>query len=168
MILAWKLNAEQQGYFTRTEWQRGMESLRADTPQSLASKLDMVQRQLKRYICMHVCMCCAYMCVCAAHVCVYVRLCMHESVTYVYTRMMHAYSRTCNSSNMHQRTCTQTCDLSYTRIHTHAHVRKHATSHIHAYIHTHTCANMRPLIYTHTYTRTRAQTCDLSYTRIHT
>mmetsp|Transcript_1226 Transcript_1226/g.2893 ORF Transcript_1226/g.2893 Transcript_1226/m.2893 type:complete len:228 (+) Transcript_1226:54-737(+) len=47
LILAWKLNAETQGYFTRTEWQRGMEGMRVDSPQSLLAKLDSVHRQLR-------------------------------------------------------------------------------------------------------------------------
>lgn len=47
LILAWKFNAETQGYFTRQEWQRGMEGMRVDSPQSLLAKLDSVHRQLR-------------------------------------------------------------------------------------------------------------------------
>lgn len=48
LVLAWKLNAETQGYFTRSEWQRGMEALRVESPQSLLVKLQSVNRQLRR------------------------------------------------------------------------------------------------------------------------
>jgi len=46
LILAWKLGAEQQGYFSKSEWQRGMEGLRADSAETLSARLDSLNRQL--------------------------------------------------------------------------------------------------------------------------
>mmetsp|Transcript_6333 Transcript_6333/g.15306 ORF Transcript_6333/g.15306 Transcript_6333/m.15306 type:complete len:230 (+) Transcript_6333:33-722(+) len=46
LILAWKLGAEQQGYFSKSEWQRGMEGLRADSLEALSARLDSLNRQL--------------------------------------------------------------------------------------------------------------------------
>ncbi|KAM7472957.1 hypothetical protein LguiA_011140 [Lonicera macranthoides] len=39
LMLAWKMKAEKQGYFTQDEWQRGLKDLRADTINKLKKRL---------------------------------------------------------------------------------------------------------------------------------
>lgn len=47
LILAWCFQAEEQGYFSKAEWIRGMSELRVDSMATLVSKLDSLDRQLR-------------------------------------------------------------------------------------------------------------------------
>eukprot|EP00286_Rhodomonas_abbreviata_P015188 CAMPEP_0181320610 /NCGR_PEP_ID=MMETSP1101-20121128/18219_1 /TAXON_ID=46948 /ORGANISM="Rhodomonas abbreviata, Strain Caron Lab Isolate" /LENGTH=222 /DNA_ID=CAMNT_0023428333 /DNA_START=12 /DNA_END=680 /DNA_ORIENTATION=+ len=47
LILAWQLNAQTQGYFTRNEWKQGLTDLRADSPAVMLGRLDAQERQLR-------------------------------------------------------------------------------------------------------------------------
>ncbi|XP_031286564.1 DCN1-like protein 4 [Pistacia vera] len=48
LMLAWKMKAEKQGYFTLEEWQRGLKSLRADNVNKLKKALPELEKEVKR------------------------------------------------------------------------------------------------------------------------
>ncbi|OWM69583.1 hypothetical protein CDL15_Pgr014044 [Punica granatum] len=48
LILAWKMQAERQGYFTLDEWRRGLKGLRADTVSKLKKALPDLEREVRR------------------------------------------------------------------------------------------------------------------------
>ncbi|KAG6791260.1 hypothetical protein POTOM_000372 [Populus tomentosa] len=48
LMLAWKMRAEKQGYFTLEEWRRGLKSLRADTVNKLKKVLLELEKEVKR------------------------------------------------------------------------------------------------------------------------
>ncbi|WOH01122.1 hypothetical protein DCAR_0520503 [Daucus carota subsp. sativus] len=47
LLLAWKLNAEKQGYFTEDEWQRGLKEIRADTIKKLKTRLSDLVKEIR-------------------------------------------------------------------------------------------------------------------------
>ncbi|KAE9616311.1 hypothetical protein Lal_00017235 [Lupinus albus] len=48
LMLAWKMRAEEQGYFTLDEWRRGMKELRADTVSKLKKALPDLEKEARR------------------------------------------------------------------------------------------------------------------------
>ncbi|KAL6274960.1 hypothetical protein ACE6H2_025652 [Prunus campanulata] len=46
LMLAWKMKAEKQGYFSRDEWQRGLKELHADTISKLKKALPGLEKEL--------------------------------------------------------------------------------------------------------------------------
>ncbi|KAG8643751.1 DCN1-like protein 4 isoform X2 [Manihot esculenta] len=48
LMLAWKMKAEKQGYFTLEEWRRGLKALRADTVNKLKKALPELEKEVKR------------------------------------------------------------------------------------------------------------------------
>lgn len=46
LVLAWKLEAESMGFFTKEEWLKGMSSLQSDCTEKLQSKFDYLRSQL--------------------------------------------------------------------------------------------------------------------------
>eukprot|EP00079_Xenopus_tropicalis_P021142 XP_012812397.1 PREDICTED: DCN1-like protein 5 isoform X2 [Xenopus tropicalis] len=46
LVLAWKLEAENMGFFTKEEWLKGMTSLQCDCTEKLQSKFDFLRAQL--------------------------------------------------------------------------------------------------------------------------
>ncbi|GAV72380.1 Cullin_binding domain-containing protein [Cephalotus follicularis] len=48
LMLAWKMKAEKQGYFTLEEWRRGLKALRADTVSKLKKALPELEKEVKR------------------------------------------------------------------------------------------------------------------------
>ncbi|XP_010265676.1 PREDICTED: DCN1-like protein 4 [Nelumbo nucifera] len=48
LMLAWKMKAEKQGYFTLDEWRRGLKALRADTISKLKKALPELEKEVKR------------------------------------------------------------------------------------------------------------------------
>ncbi|OIW16949.1 hypothetical protein TanjilG_08339 [Lupinus angustifolius] len=48
LMLAWKMRAEEQGYFTLDEWRRGMKDLRADTVSKLKKALPDLEKEVRR------------------------------------------------------------------------------------------------------------------------
>ncbi|XP_044479632.1 DCN1-like protein 5 isoform X2 [Mangifera indica] len=48
LMLAWKMKAEKQGYFTLEEWRRGLKSLRADNVNKLKKSLPELEKEVKR------------------------------------------------------------------------------------------------------------------------
>ncbi|XP_063250636.1 DCN1-like protein 5 isoform X2 [Prinia subflava] len=46
LVLAWKLEAESMGFFTKEEWLKGMTSLQCDSTEKLQSKFDFLRSQL--------------------------------------------------------------------------------------------------------------------------
>ncbi|KAI6689840.1 hypothetical protein NL676_026668 [Syzygium grande] len=48
LMLAWKMRAERQGYFTLDEWRRGLKSLRADTVSKLKKSLPDLEKEVRR------------------------------------------------------------------------------------------------------------------------
>ncbi|PWA81937.1 Defective-in-cullin neddylation protein [Artemisia annua] len=48
LMLAWKMQAEKQGYFTLEEWRRGLKRLRADTIAKLKKALPELQQEVRR------------------------------------------------------------------------------------------------------------------------
>ncbi|KAD3642071.1 hypothetical protein E3N88_31295 [Mikania micrantha] len=46
LMLAWKMNAKKQGYFTQDEWRTGLTSLHADTLKKLKKQLSHLQKQV--------------------------------------------------------------------------------------------------------------------------
>ncbi|KAL8267341.1 hypothetical protein R6Q59_004685 [Mikania micrantha] len=46
LMLAWKMNAKKQGYFTQDEWRTGLTSLHADTLKKLKKQLSHLQKQI--------------------------------------------------------------------------------------------------------------------------
>ncbi|KAG6783190.1 DCN1-like protein 4 isoform X1 [Populus alba x Populus x berolinensis] len=48
LMLAWKMRAEKQGYFTLEEWRQGLKSLRADTLNKLKKALPDLEKEVKR------------------------------------------------------------------------------------------------------------------------
>ncbi|XP_011034505.1 PREDICTED: DCN1-like protein 4 [Populus euphratica] len=48
LMLAWKMRAEKQGYFTLEEWRRGLKLLRADTVNKLKKVLLELEKEVKR------------------------------------------------------------------------------------------------------------------------
>ncbi|ESR40822.1 Defective in cullin neddylation protein [Citrus sinensis] len=48
LMLAWKMKAEKQGYFTLEEWRRGLKALRADTVNKLKKALPDLEKEVKR------------------------------------------------------------------------------------------------------------------------
>ncbi|KAF3976692.1 hypothetical protein ACB098_05G076900 [Castanea mollissima] len=48
LMLAWKMKAEKQGYFSLEEWRRGLKALRADTVNKLKKALPELEKEVKR------------------------------------------------------------------------------------------------------------------------
>ncbi|KFK43823.1 hypothetical protein AALP_AA1G178500 [Arabis alpina] len=48
LMLAWKMKAEKQGYFTQEEWKRGLKALRADTINKLKKALPELEKEVRR------------------------------------------------------------------------------------------------------------------------
>ncbi|CAF2258329.1 unnamed protein product [Brassica napus] len=48
LMLAWKMKAEKQGYFTQEEWTRGLMALRADTLSKLKNALPELEKEVRR------------------------------------------------------------------------------------------------------------------------
>ncbi|KAI4355808.1 hypothetical protein L6164_004547 [Bauhinia variegata] len=48
LMLAWKMRAEKQGYFTLDEWRKGLKALRADTISKLKKALPDLEKEVKR------------------------------------------------------------------------------------------------------------------------
>ncbi|CAK7336282.1 unnamed protein product [Dovyalis caffra] len=48
LMLAWKMRAEKQGYFTLDEWRRGLKALRADTVNKLKKTLPELEKEEKQ------------------------------------------------------------------------------------------------------------------------
>lgn len=48
LMLAWKMRAERQGYFTLDEWRRGLKSLRADNITKLKKALPELEKEVRR------------------------------------------------------------------------------------------------------------------------
>lgn len=48
LMLAWKMKAEKQGYFTLEEWRRGLKALRADTISKLKKALPELEKEVSR------------------------------------------------------------------------------------------------------------------------
>lgn len=48
LMLAWKMQAEKQGYFTLEEWRRALKALRADTIIKLKKALPELEKEVKR------------------------------------------------------------------------------------------------------------------------
>ncbi|XP_018433313.1 uncharacterized protein LOC108805848 isoform X1 [Raphanus sativus] len=48
LMLAWKMKAEKQGYFTQEEWRRGLKALRADTINKLKKALPELEKEVRR------------------------------------------------------------------------------------------------------------------------
>ncbi|KAJ4953841.1 hypothetical protein NE237_030673 [Protea cynaroides] len=48
LMLAWKMKAEKQGYFTLDEWKRGLKALRADTINKLKKALPELEKEVRR------------------------------------------------------------------------------------------------------------------------
>ncbi|CAH9142738.1 unnamed protein product [Cuscuta epithymum] len=48
LMLAWKMQSEKQGYFTREEWRKGLKALRADTLQKLKKALPELEKEVRR------------------------------------------------------------------------------------------------------------------------
>ncbi|CAN1841611.1 DCN1-like protein 4 [Linum perenne] len=48
LMLAWKMKAEKQGYFTLDEWRRGLKALRADNVSKLKKALPELEKEVKR------------------------------------------------------------------------------------------------------------------------
>ncbi|CAI9285670.1 unnamed protein product [Lactuca saligna] len=48
LMLAWKMNAKKQGYFTQEEWRTGLKSLRADTLKKLKKELSELEREVAK------------------------------------------------------------------------------------------------------------------------
>ncbi|XP_022642134.1 DCN1-like protein 4 isoform X2 [Vigna radiata var. radiata] len=48
LMLAWKMKAEEQGYFTLDEWRRGLKALRADTISKLRKALSDLEKEVRR------------------------------------------------------------------------------------------------------------------------
>ncbi|XWS19142.1 hypothetical protein CRYUN_Cryun32bG0106600 [Craigia yunnanensis] len=48
LMLAWKMKAEKQGYFTLEEWRRGLKALRADTVRKLRKALPELEKEVMR------------------------------------------------------------------------------------------------------------------------
>ncbi|KAL5698838.1 hypothetical protein ACHQM5_029820 [Ranunculus cassubicifolius] len=50
LMLAWKMKAERQGYFTLDEWRRGMKALKVDTIAKLKKSLPELEKDVRRPI----------------------------------------------------------------------------------------------------------------------
>lgn len=48
LMLAWKMQAEKQGYFTQEEWRRGLKALRVDTIEKLKKALPELEKEVRR------------------------------------------------------------------------------------------------------------------------
>uniref|UniRef100_A0A7C8ZTQ8 Defective in cullin neddylation protein n=1 Tax=Opuntia streptacantha TaxID=393608 RepID=A0A7C8ZTQ8_OPUST len=48
LMLAWKMQAERQGYFTLEEWRRGLKALRCDTIAKLRKALPELEKEVRR------------------------------------------------------------------------------------------------------------------------
>ncbi|KAG0486575.1 hypothetical protein HPP92_008670 [Vanilla planifolia] len=48
LMLAWRMNAERQGYFTLEEWRRGLKALRADNLSKLKKALPELEKEVLR------------------------------------------------------------------------------------------------------------------------
>ncbi|MED6186320.1 hypothetical protein PIB30_065549 [Stylosanthes scabra] len=48
LMLAWKMKADEQGYFTLDEWRRGLKALRADTVSKLKKALPDLEKEVRR------------------------------------------------------------------------------------------------------------------------
>lgn len=48
LMLAWKMKAEKQGYFTLEEWRRGLKALRVDTVSKLKKALPELEKEVRR------------------------------------------------------------------------------------------------------------------------
>lgn len=47
LMLAWKLNAGKQGYFTQDEWRRGLKNIRVDNIKKLKKKLSELEKEVR-------------------------------------------------------------------------------------------------------------------------
>lgn len=47
LMLAWKMNAQKQGYFTQDEWQRGLKALTVDTVNKLKNALSELENEVR-------------------------------------------------------------------------------------------------------------------------
>ncbi|GER50412.1 defective in cullin neddylation protein, partial [Striga asiatica] len=47
LILAWKMNAQKQGYFTQDEWRRGLKALRVDNIKKLKKSLPELKKEIQ-------------------------------------------------------------------------------------------------------------------------
>ncbi|KAF5191783.1 Defective in cullin neddylation protein, partial [Thalictrum thalictroides] len=47
LMLAWKMNAERQGYFTLDEWRKGLKSLKVDTISKLKKALPELEKEVR-------------------------------------------------------------------------------------------------------------------------
>ncbi|AAF82155.1 Contains similarity to RP42 from Mus musculus gb/AF198092 and is a member of the Transposase PF/00872 and UTP-glucose-1-phosphate uridylyltransferase PF/01704 families. EST gb/AI998363 comes from this gene [Arabidopsis thaliana] len=50
LMLAWKMKAEKQGYFTHEEWRRGLKALRADTINKLKKALPELEKETESFL----------------------------------------------------------------------------------------------------------------------
>lgn len=48
LMLAWRMKAEKQGYFTQDEWQRGLKSLKVDTITKLKKSLPGLEKEVSK------------------------------------------------------------------------------------------------------------------------
>ncbi|MCL7037561.1 hypothetical protein MKW94_009746 [Papaver nudicaule] len=48
LMLAWKMSAAKMGYFTRDEWQNGLEALKANNMNKLSKKLTKLEKKIKQ------------------------------------------------------------------------------------------------------------------------
>ncbi|XP_024979567.1 DCN1-like protein 4 isoform X3 [Cynara cardunculus var. scolymus] len=48
LMLAWKMNAKKQGYFTQDEWRTGLKSLHADTLKKLKKELPELEKEVAK------------------------------------------------------------------------------------------------------------------------
>nr|GMD11929.1 DCN1-like protein 4 [Ipomoea batatas] len=48
LMLAWKMQAEKQGYFTLEEWRKALKALRADTIQKIKKALPELEKEVRR------------------------------------------------------------------------------------------------------------------------
>lgn len=48
LMLAWKMQAEKQGYFTQEEWRKGLKALRVDTIEKLKKALPELEKEVRR------------------------------------------------------------------------------------------------------------------------
>eukprot|EP01087_Luapelamoeba_hula_P009256 TRINITY_DN2381_c0_g1_i1.p1 TRINITY_DN2381_c0_g1~~TRINITY_DN2381_c0_g1_i1.p1 ORF type:complete len:282 (-),score=68.22 TRINITY_DN2381_c0_g1_i1:190-1035(-) len=46
LLLAWRLNAQEMGYFTKTEWMEGLEKLNVDTLEKLRTQLPQLRKEM--------------------------------------------------------------------------------------------------------------------------
>lgn len=49
LVLAYKMGARQMGFFTQSEWTKGLTDLQCDTPAKVQSKLEFLKSNLNDY-----------------------------------------------------------------------------------------------------------------------